>query len=229
MTKECLVVRGGWEGHDPVRATEVFIPALKREGFFVDIEDTPEIYADTAALARYDLIVQCITMGSATVDEVAGLRAAVAAGAGFAGWHGGIIDSFRASTDYLQLVGAQFAAHPHAAVDRGRTDIEAYRRYTVRVTDAGAEHPITAGIEDFDVFTEQYWVLADGLLTVLADCVLEPGEGDEWAHPVTMPVAWTRQWGQGRIFATSIGHTVGALKVPQVREIVERGMAWAAR
>jgi len=99
----------------------------------------------------------------------------------------------------------------------------------VRVTDAGAEHPITAGVEDFDVFTEQYWVLADGLLNVLADCVLEPGEGDEWAHPVTMPVAWTRQWGQGRIFATSIGHTVGALKVPQVREIVERGMAWAAR
>lgn len=229
MSKDCLVVRGGWEGHDPVRATEVFIPVLKRAGFFVDIEDTPEIYADTAALARYDLIVQCVTMGSATVDEVAGLRQAIANGAGFAGWHGGIMDSFRASTDYLQLVGAQFAAHPHAPADRGRTDVEAYRDYTVRITEQGRAHPITEGMDDFDVSTEQYWVLADGLIEVLADCVLVPGEGDEWPSPTTMPVAWTRRWGSGKIFATTIGHTVDVLKVPAVHALIERGMVWAAR
>lgn len=229
MGKRGLIVRGGWEGHNPVVATEVFIPALESEGFELDIEDTPEIYADATAMSRYDLVVQCLTLGSATVDEVEGLRQAVAAGAGLMGWHGGIIDSFRASTEYLQLVGAQFAAHPHAPEDRGRTDVEPYRDYTVHITEAGSEHSVTRAMEDFDVRTEQYWILADGLIEVLADCVLVPGDGDEWPEPVTMPVVWTRRWGAGRIFATSLGHTVDVLEDPTVRSLVERGMLWAAR
>ena len=229
MRKQALVVRGGWPGHDPVAATEVFIPALEEAGFHLDIEDTPEVYADAGVMSRYNLVVQCMTLGSATVDEVEGLRKAVAAGAGFAGWHGGIIDSFRLSTDYLQLVGAQFAAHPHAPADRGSVDVEAYRHYTVRFNEAAREHPITQGMQDFDLTTEQYWVLTDDLNEVLADCVLEPGEGDEWPRASVMPVVWTRQWGTGRIFVTSIGHTVDALTLPPVRSIVERGLLWAAR
>lgn len=229
MTQECLIVRGGWEGHSPVASTEVFLPVLDRMGFYVDIEESPEIYADATAMARYDLVVQCITMGSATVDEVDGLRRAVAQGAGLAGWHGGIMDSFRNSTDYMQLVGAQFAAHPHAPEDHGRLDVEPYRDYTVEVTEAGARHPITAPLGELKVRTEQYWVLADGLNEVLADCVMEPGDGDEWPEPVRMPVAWTRRWGQGRIFATTLGHTVDVLEIPEVTGLVERGMAWASR
>ena len=229
VIKKCLIVRGGWSGHDPVRATELFIPALEAANFVVDTEDTPEIYADAVAMAKYDLIVQCITMGSATVDEVAGLRQAVAAGAGLAGWHGGLIDSFRASTDYLQLVGAQFAAHPHAAKDRGHIDIEAYRRYTVQILPGAADYEFLQGVEDFEIFTEQYWVLTDGLNEVLATCELVPDVGDEWPRPVTMPVVWTRQWGAGRIFATSLGHTVDVLALHEVRGIVERGLVWAAR
>lgn len=229
MGKRGLIVRGGWEGHDPVAATEVFVPALESAGFELDFEDTPEIYADASAMSRYDLVVQCLTMTSATVDEVEGLRQAVASGAGLMGWHGGIIDSFRASTDYLQLVGAQFAAHPHAPQDRGRNDVEPYRDYTVHITEAGSEHIVTRTMEDFDVRTEQYWILTDSLIEVLADCVLVPGEGDEWLEPVTMPVVWTRRWGAGRIFATSLGHTVEVLEEPVVRSLIERGMMWAAR
>ncbi|WP_234988158.1 ThuA domain-containing protein [Demequina sp. NBRC 110056] len=227
MSRQCLIVRGGWPGHDPVGATELFIPSLRRQGFVVDVEETPEVYSDESTMARYDLIVQCITMGSATVDEVDGLRRAVASGIGFAGWHGGIIDSFRNATDYLQMVGVQFAAHPHAPQDRGHLDVEPYRDYTVHVRQP--EHPIMDGISDFDIRTEQYWVLADGLNEVLADCELVPGDGDEWAKPVTMPVAWTRQWGAGRIFATSLGHTVDVLQRPDVSRLIKRGMDWAAR
>ena len=38
----------------------------------------------------------------------------------------------------------------------------------MHITDLGREHPITAGIEDFDLVTEQYWVLHDDLIDVLA-------------------------------------------------------------
>ena len=53
-----------------------------------------------------------MTMGTIERDELDGLRAAVEAGTGFAGWHGGIADSYRNSSDYLHLVGGQFACHP---------------------------------------------------------------------------------------------------------------------
>lgn len=229
MSKLCLIVRGGWPGHDPVASTEEFVPALEGMGYSLDVEDTPEVYADARTMARYDLIVQCVTMGSATVDEVEGLRQAVASGVGLAGWHGGLIDSYRNATEYLQLVGAQFAAHPHAPEDRGHTDREPYRDYTVHFTEAAASHPITSGMMDFDVRTEQYWVLTDAHNRVLATSVMEPGDGDEWDEPLTMPVAWTRQWGKGRIFTTTLGHTLDVVQRPEVKTLIERGMKWAAR
>ena len=229
MSRLCLIVRGGWAGHDPVASTEFFIPTIERLGFSIDVEDTPEVYADARTMQRYDLIVQAVTMGSATVDEITGLRQTVAAGAGLMGWHGGLIDSYRNATDYLQLVGAQFAAHPHRGRDRGRTDVEPYRDYTVRVTERGASHPITAPMADFDLTTEQYWVLTDSHNRVLLDCELAPEQGDEWNEPLTMPVAWTRQWGEGRIFATTLGHTLDVLERPDVGGLIERGMDWAAR
>lgn len=229
MSRLCLIVRGGWPGHDPVASTEKFIPTLESHGFSIDIEDTPEIYADATAMARYDLIVQSVTMGSATVDEVEGLRSAVAAGAGLAGWHGGLIDSYRNSPEYLQLTGAQFAAHPPAGNLRGRTDVEPYRSYTVSPTAEGETHPITSGMTSFDLTTEQYWVLTDPHNRVLLHSVLTPDEGDEWDEPITMPVAWTRQWGQGRVFATTLGHTIDVLEHPEVDGLISRGLDWTAR
>src|SRR5262245_13442402 len=109
--RNALVVRGGWEGHQPVEATELFIPFLKDNDFSVRVEDSPAVYAEASYLSTVDLIVQSVTMSTIEKDELQGLIAAVSAGAGFAGWHGGICDSFRASSDYLQLVGGQFATH----------------------------------------------------------------------------------------------------------------------
>jgi type 1 glutamine amidotransferase len=44
-----------------------------------------------------------------------------------------------------------------------------------------------------------------------------------------MPVAWTRRWGDGDVFYSSLGHTTADLQVPEVGELQRRGMLWAAR
>src|SRR5688572_9464489 len=93
-TRRALIVRGGWDGHQPVEATELFIPFLEANGFSVRVEESPAIYADAAELAATDLIVQATTMSTIEAEQTAGLRAAVEAGTGLAGWHGGIADSF---------------------------------------------------------------------------------------------------------------------------------------
>jgi uncharacterized protein len=227
---KALVVRGGWEGHRPVEATEMFLPFLKESGYEVRVSDSTAVYADAAELAGTDLIVQCVTMGEIGRDEVAGLRAAVAAGTGFTGWHGGVVDSFRASADYLQLVGGQFATHPSKEPGLcGGGPEDNFLPHTVSFTELGRDHEITAGLGDFELETEQYWVLHDDLIDVLATTTHPAPPWHPWHRPVTSPAVWTRRWGAGRIAVATPGHSPDVLAHPAVRTMVERSMRWATR
>lgn len=229
--RSALVVRGGWEGHSPVEATDLFVPHLEASGFDVRVETgSTAVYADSGYMASVDLVLQCVTMSSIEAPELEGLRAAVAAGTGLAGWHGGIADSYRASSDYLHLVGGQFACHPgKAEAEREGGPADNYVPYRVEMAPAAAEHPITAGIGDFDLVTEQYWVLTDDYCDVLATTTQAVRPWDPWHRPVTSPAVWTRQWGEGRVFVCTPGHDLDVLRDPSVRTIVERGLLWAAR
>ncbi len=230
MTRQALVVRGGWEGHSPLEATERFIPFLESEKFAVRIEESTAVYADSAAMAQVDLIVQCMTMSKIEPDELEGLRTAISKGTGFTGWHGGIADSYRNSSDYLQLVGGQFATHP--AVGPGITRLEGeenFRDYTVEITELGKQHPVTKGLADFELKTEQYWVLFDDLIDVLATTTHPKEPWQPWHRPHVSPAVWTRNWGEGRIVISTPGHSLDVLDNPSVRTIIERGMLWAAR
>ncbi|MFI9010094.1 ThuA domain-containing protein [Actinosynnema sp. NPDC053489] len=208
---KALVVRGGWAGHSPVEATELFLPFLRSSGFAVDVAESLEVYDDR--LGSYDLIVQCWSDGVLTDDRFACLEAAVLGGTGLAGWHGGLVDAFRHSRGYLRMVGGQFVAHPGDFVD-----------HRVEIT---STHPIVAGIEGFDLRTEQYWVLTDALNDVHATTTFAGAE--PWHAPLTVPAVWTRRWGAGRVFACTIGHHPSDLAAQPVRTLVERGLLWSAR
>jgi type 1 glutamine amidotransferase len=229
-TKQALVVRGGWFGHQPKEATEEFIPFLQDHGYEVRIEESPAVYADAEYMPTVDLIVQTMTMSTIEMHEFLGLRAAIEAGAGFAGWHGGIADSYRNTAQYLQMVGAQFAEHPgkHPDERRGEQD-DNYLPHTIEITELGRSHEITAGIEDFELTTEQYWVLHDDYMDVLATTTQAVRPWDPWNKPITSPAVYTRQWGEGRIFVSTPGHRVEILRDPNVRTIIERGLLWASR
>lgn len=229
-TKRAIVVRGGWDGHQPVEATAMFIPFLEQNGFRVDIFDGTAIYADAAVMATVDLIVQCNTMTTIEKAEIAGLRAAVLAGTGLAGWHGGIADSYRDCADYLQLIGGQFAHHPgkHPSELVGEQS-DNYLPYRIDIVPAAADHPIVRGLEAFSITTEQYWVLSDDYIDVLATTTLPAREWDAWNRPITSPAVWTRQWGTGHIFVCTAGHNVAALENASVHTIIERGLLWASR
>ncbi len=224
------MVRGGWDGHQPEAATDLFLPFLREQGFEVQVETEPEVYADRERMAGIDLILQSTTMTEISWDALVGLRAAVAAGTGLAGWHGGIADSFRNSSDYLQLVGGQFATHPaKAPEERVGDQTDNYLRYTVEITDLGRSHVITAGIEDFELDTEQYWVLHDDLIDVLATTTHPVRPWHPWHRPVVSPAIWTRLWGSGRIFVATPGHGPDVLEDVNVRTVIERGLLWASR
>ncbi|GAA4166708.1 ThuA domain-containing protein [Gryllotalpicola daejeonensis] len=228
--RNALIVRGGWDGHEPVETTESFIPFLEEHGFRVRVSEGTRVYTDDAYLDTVDLIVQINTMNTIEQGEFAGLRRAVLNGTGLAGWHGGIADSYRNNADYLHMVGGQFAHH--AGIEpslRTGEQSDNYLPYTVNITEYGKSHPITQGIEDFDLVTEQYWVLSDEYNDVLATTTQSVRPWDAWNRPVTAPAIWTRQWGKGRIFVSAPGHKLEVVNDPNVRTIIERGLLWAAR
>lgn len=229
-SRRALMVRGGWDGHEPEKTTEFFAPFLRNNGFEVRLEDSPAIYTDSSYMDSVDLIVQINTMSTIEKEEFAGLEHAILGGTGFAGWHGGIADAYRNNADYLHMVGGQFAHHAGKdPAERTGEQSDNYIPYTVHITELGRTHPITAGIADFELVTEQYWVLSDEYNDVLATTTQEVRPWDAWHRPVTAPAVWVREWGKGRIFVSAPGHKLEIVQERNVRTIIERGLLWAAR
>jgi type 1 glutamine amidotransferase len=213
--KSALLVWGGMEGHEPRQCVDIFAPILQGDGYQVEIYNTLDIYLDRSKMMSYDLISQVWTIGKISSDQLKGLQQAIASGVGFAGWHGGAGDSFRDSPDYQFMIGGQWVAHPGDIVD-----------YIVNITNH--TDPITKGLADFKMHSEQYYMHVDPGNEVLATTTFG-GSPFPWVAGTVMPVVWKRYWGQGRVFYCSLGHVAADFNVPQAREIVRRGMHWATR
>jgi uncharacterized protein len=210
--KDALIVHGGWHGHQPAAFAELCEDLLRDAGMTVELSDSLDALTEDA-LAHLSLIVPIWTMGTIRHERLTDMLEAVCNGVGVAGFHGGMGDAFRDATDFQFMVGGQFVAHPDGIKD-----------FVVNVV----EDPLTEGIDDFRVHSEQYYMHVDPSNHVLATTVFEPSEAS-WVAGTVMPVAWTRCWGKGRVFYSSLGHAPRELDVPEARELLRRGMAWAAR
>jgi type 1 glutamine amidotransferase len=207
--KKALIVQGGWEGHEPKKVAEILAGALRAHGFEVEIADTLDAFKDEDKLKALDLIIPIWTMGTIRPDQLNPLLEAVRSGVGIAGVHGGMGDAFRQETEYQYMVGGQWVAHP------GGDGVE----YEVHIADTSS--PITQGLTDFKVCSEQYYMHIDPAIHVLATTRF----GD-----VVMPVAWTKMYGKGRVFYCSLGHVAQVFEQdPQILTLVTRGMLWAAK
>lgn len=213
--KKALCVWGGWDGHEPKQSVDVFVPILEAEGFQVEVSDTLDSYLDESRMKSLSLVVPCWTMGTITNEQEKGLLDAVASGVGIAGWHGGMCDAFRNNTGYQWMTGGNWVAHPGNV-----------HEYTVNIVNHS--DPITAGIKDFRITSEQYYLHVDPSNEVLATTTFD-GTDAPWTAGCVMPVVWKRQWGTGRVFYSSLGHVAKDFDVPECREMMKRGMLWAAR
>ena len=208
---------GGWDGHEPKQCGEIAAGLLRKEGFDVELSYTLDSYLDAAKLNALNLIVPVWTMGTITNEQAKPLFEAVRSGVGLAGWHGGMCDSFRQHTEYQFMTGGQWVSHPGGIVD-----------YAVNITNH--TDPITAGIKDFKMKSEQYYMHTDPGNEVLATTTFSGEHGGyDWVKGTVMPVVWKRTWGKGKVFYMSLGHVAKDFEAPEVPEILRRGMMWAAR
>jgi len=211
--KKVLYIWGGWMGHEPDKCRDIFVPWMESEGAIVTVSDNLDTYVNTD-LKQLDLIVQVWTMGQISAGQEKALLAAVKSGVGIAGWHGGLGDSFRNNTEYQFMVGGQWVAHPGGVID-----------YRVNIIDR--KDPVTAGLTDFDMHSEQYYMHVDPNVKVLATTTFTDKHAS-WIGGTVMPVAWKKVYGNGRVFYSSLGHVASDFNVPQALEIQKRGIRWAS-
>ena len=211
-----FITWGGWNGHEPEQTATICADLLRDDGHHVTVSDSLDRLADEDFMAELDLVVPVWTMSRIGMDQEAGLLSAIRGGVGCAGWHGGMGDSFRNNVEYQFMVGGQFICHPGGIID-----------YEVNIV---GDDPIVDGLSDFQMRSEQYFMHVDPSNEVLATTTFQ-GEhwGIDWVKGVTMPVAWKKRYGAGKVFYSSLGHVAADFNVPEAKEIMRRGCLWAMR
>lgn len=90
----------------------------------------------------------------------------------------------------------------------------------LKVTVADKEHPITRGLNDFEIHDEtynKYYTAPDVKVLLKTD------------HPKNDPeLAWVKDYGKSRVFHLMLGHDAKAWENPNFREILARGIRWTA-
>ena len=210
--KRALLFYGGWDGHQPQEVSSRLEGILRKNGFETVRVAGVDCLADEENLRTFDLLVPCVTDSTLPETCSRAVCAAVESGVGLAGCHGGMCDSFRTDTAWQFMTGGQWVAHP------GGDKVT----YPVHFC---SPSPLTQGLADFTVCSEQYYLHVDPAIEVLATTPFFLG-----GRTVDMPVAWTKAWGKGRVFYSSLGHHDDLFDLcPTAEALMERGMLWASR
>jgi type 1 glutamine amidotransferase len=217
--RKALIVWGGWDGHQPERGAQLIQQMLTADGFTV--ESTPDFKAfGRTDLQDFSLVVPNITWHTSLDTPVTGeaidnLVAAIRSGVGFATFHGSAI-AFPTHVNYHFMMGSQWVQHP------GNNGVD-YRVHIEKPFD-----PVE-GIADFAYKSEQYYLHVDPSIEVLAT-TLFTGEHDDAVTGIKMPAVYKRQFGKGRVFYSSLGHSPAEFDAfPASKTILRRGLNWAAR
>jgi len=92
-------------------------------------------------------------------------------------------------------------------------------KFKVEIKDK--EHPITKGMGDFETADELYTCLAgDTAIKVLASAKSVVDKKD-------YPMAFTLEYGKGKVFQSVLGHDVKALESEPVQKLFRHACAWA--
>jgi len=219
MKRKALILCGGWEGHEPKLISERFRQFLESCGFEVNIEEKLQPLEDLDRLKALDLIIPNWTDCAEVLPHLyfEPLAEAIGSGVGLAGCHGGMCAAFKNNVLWQFITGANWVAHPGGDGVRHRINIK------------NSSGSITEGIKDFDVCSEQYYLLVDPVNEVLATTRFP---AVKWYHSangeVDMPQVWTRKWGHGRVFYNALGHHNDVFDIPEAWELMRRGLLWAA-
>jgi type 1 glutamine amidotransferase len=210
-----LLVTGDDVGVHPWRqVSQAQLDLLNQAGKFdVKVCEDPGVLESAASLKRYDVIflhfynAKLPTLSDTAKENLLGF---VRGGKGFVVSHLSSA-SFKEWDEFKKLCGRYWVMGKSGHGPRGK--------FTAKVA---LEHPITAGLKEFEADDELYAKLqGDAPITALVTA------DSDWSKN-TEPLAFILEYGQGRVFHQTFGHDGKALANPAVRTLIARGTEWAA-
>lgn len=218
-----FLLSGGKRQHHGYRDQAFYLAnVLENTGRFEVTLGEDAAILETPAIRKYDLI---IVNADRRDDEFKFTRSQqealfdfVRSGHGYVSIHG----ADNAAADWLpawkEMLGGVYS---HFGLPDGK-----YRKgtYTVKITDTTS--PVTRGLEDFPIEDELYYQLQ--LMPDVQPLATIEYQGTAW------PVAWTRTFGKGRVFHTTMGHRdfgpnkKDPLHDPNLARLVVQGIEWVA-
>jgi len=217
MTKPDAILLGGDRYHKAEEAFAGVGPALEAAGLEVEYTtDYSKINADTLG----DKKLLCILRDGMEwpdgyekpyevwmkPDQEEAIEQFVAAGGAFMPLHNaGWAYPWQTKKGYRHVMGGYFQGHP------------AVLPFDVQIVNP--DHPITEGIEDYEITDEQHFLWFD---YDRVDLLLKSRgrDGRESA------AGWAYTYGQGRVAYIANGHTLEILQHPMVKRLLHNAARW---
>ena len=199
--------------HDSIPDATAFFKSLgarSRRYDVVQLEGATQL--TRRRLARANAVVFANTSGELALPSRRALLRFVRRGGGFIGTHSAT-DTLHSWPGYARLVGGEFGRH--GAVESGRVNVSA------------RPHVTTRGLpRSFQITDEFYEFTAPVPAHARVLARLDPESvPDELGS--TLPLAWARRYGDGRVFYNALGHRKETWSDPNFRRLTSRGLAWA--
>jgi uncharacterized protein len=185
-----------------------------------EVTATEDVAVFTAQNLRHYGAVMFFTTGELPMNDAQkqALVDFVRNGGGFLGVHSAT-DTFYQWPEYGKLIGGYFDQHPwHQAV---RVDVA--DRSDPLVAFLGASVAISDEIyqiRDFDVGGSQ-------VLLRLDPASVDLTRDNVHRHPYGWPLAWTRAYGNGRVFYTALGHEEAVWRDSRYQTLLRNAVLWA--
>ena len=198
----------GGRDHDWKGYQEAIVPLFKKQG---DFELTLSNKLDDLKAGKikdYDVVLFFGSGGNFTDPaQESGLEEYLRNGGGIVGVHA--TDAFKKSDAYWKIFGGQFIGHGGG---------------TFRIVFTDKKHPITKGMESFEIHDESY---RDKMHPATKDKLHHLGRIDRGKENHSM--IWVHEYGKGRLFNTGLGHDKKAWDNPALQKMVVRAIYWAAK
>jgi uncharacterized protein len=208
--------------HEVLPLSQAILKQLGETSGLFELAATEDVSdLTTANLARCDTVM-FYTTGELPMSHAqkAALLDFVRSGRGFIGIHSAT-DTFYQWPDYLQLIGGYFDGHPW--------------HQTVRVQVADPSNALVSFLGPSLKLNDEIYQIRDfdergsQVLLRLDETSVDLTRAGVHRRSYGWPLAWTRSFGQGRVFYTALGHEAGVWQDARYQRLLLNAILWCTR
>ena len=120
--------------------------------------------------------------------------------------------------EYFNIIGGKYFHKPTVINGKEYPACSYIHDVHFKVKIADKRHPVTAGLNDFEIFDETYkgYYVEPGVTPLLST-------DEQSSNPV---IGWAKQYGKARVVTLQSGHDVPTFENPDFRKLLKQSIEW---